>query len=178
MCNQSNLNTAAMDRAEMLKYLSSIRFAIFFPDNSWEDVGFTEREIWVNSKGYGYIACDEPTAGWKLSDIFKETLSFIQEKIRSNAVTYRDIEQMSLAELLSDIEYDETEDDLNDILKDIPSLPTKTYRHIYCMATEDGIRFFSSKRDFDRVYERDWADCCWKDMDDDTLRRWVQRLSN
>ena len=178
MCNQSNLNTAEMDRAEMLKYLSRIRFAIFFPDNSWEDVGFTEREIWVNSKGYGYIACDEPTAWWKLSGISKETLSFIQETIRSNAVTYRDVEQTSLAELLSDIEYDETEDDLNDILKDISSLPTKTYRHIYCMATDDGIRFFSSKRDFDRVYERDWADCCWKDMNDDTLRRWVQRLPN
>lgn len=43
-----------MKRKAMLALLADLPFAMIWPD-SWEDIGFTEREIWVNGKGYGYI---------------------------------------------------------------------------------------------------------------------------
>ena len=49
-----------MTRGEMLNILGKLEYALIWPDN-WEDVGFTEREIWINSQGYGYIMCDEST---------------------------------------------------------------------------------------------------------------------
>lgn len=44
----------------MLSLLGNLEYTLIWPD-SWEDVGFTEREIWINRQGYGYIMCDEST---------------------------------------------------------------------------------------------------------------------
>ena len=51
-----------MTRDEMIQKLASVSFCLIDPSSDWKDIGFTEREIWVNAKGYGYIMCDEPTA--------------------------------------------------------------------------------------------------------------------
>lgn len=48
----------------MFEILNDLPFTLIWP-GSWDDVGFTEREIWVNNKEYGYIMCDEPTARWE-----------------------------------------------------------------------------------------------------------------
>ena len=48
-----------MTREEMLKELHSLDCRIFWP-KKWDDIGFTESQIWVNSKGYGYFYSDEP----------------------------------------------------------------------------------------------------------------------
>ena len=44
----------------MLNKLQGIGFAFIDPASGWEDIGFTERVIWVNAAGYGWVACDEP----------------------------------------------------------------------------------------------------------------------
>ena len=45
-----------MSKDEMLNKLSHLRYCVLWPGD-WEDVGFTERPIWVNHKGYGYYSC-------------------------------------------------------------------------------------------------------------------------
>ena len=47
-----------MTRDEMLTALGKLKYASIWP-GEWEDVGFTERELWINGLGYGYIMCDE-----------------------------------------------------------------------------------------------------------------------
>jgi hypothetical protein len=46
-------------REEMLEELHELDFRAFWP-RAWVDIGFTEREIWVNSEGYGFYCIDEP----------------------------------------------------------------------------------------------------------------------
>ena len=48
-----------MTREKMLEILGNLPFMYIDPEGGWKDVGFTEREIWINSKGYGYVMCDE-----------------------------------------------------------------------------------------------------------------------
>lgn len=45
-----------MNKKQILKKLSGLHYNLIWPDSAWEDVGFTERPLWINNKGWVYIA--------------------------------------------------------------------------------------------------------------------------
>lgn len=63
-----------MTRVENLKILKDLPYTIIWPESDWDDIGFTERELWFNSKGYGYFMCDEPNPTYWKGNGFDETL--------------------------------------------------------------------------------------------------------
>lgn len=49
-----------MTRDAMLKKFESLEYMTIEPGH-WEDVGFTERPIWINNIGWGGFGCDAPS---------------------------------------------------------------------------------------------------------------------
>ena len=169
-----------MTRAEMLHALSCVPFALIDPLSEWEDIGFTERPIWVNSKGYGYIMCDEPCSSCEVDGVPLGKWKTIHQKLANGSLQLADLEGTSLSGLLEEITYgyfDEDEDDLCDILRGLVELPSDQLERIYGVQTDDGWRFFSTQEEFNRAYERDWANVTWEDLDDEMLIEWLDRLS-
>ena len=168
-----------MTREEMIKKLNTVEFNIFSPPDEWEDIGFTEREIWVNSKGYGYIACDEPTAWWCCSEICDEKWNSIRRKLENRTLTLKDIEGTSLMDMVGDFfcgEVDEEDEKLCDILNGFNDLPEKRFDKLFCMDTFDDFLFFTNEEDFRKAYERDWCDYTWDELDNESLACWIDRI--
>ena len=170
-----------MTREKMLEILSDLPFAMIWP-GSWDDIGFTEREIWVNNQGYGYIMCDEPTGRWDGPGLTETEWASIQTKLEDENISYTDIIGTSIADLLSSFGYeegdlDEDEEYLFDLLKGLLTLERGPCGHLYAIQTDDGPMFFDSEEAFNKAYERDWADESWDDMSDDLLAEWIDRLS-
>ena len=92
-----------MTREEMLSKLRALPFALIDPSSDWEDIGFTERPIWVNSKGYGYIMCDEPCSTYEVEGVSLEKWNTIHSKLTARTLLLEDIEGTSLVELLDEI---------------------------------------------------------------------------
>lgn len=169
-----------MTRKEMLKILGKLEFALIDP-GPWKDVGFTEREIWVNSKGYGYLSCDEPIACWDGEGVSEDKWKEIKSLLEADMLTYEDIKGTSLEELIEDLfygNYDYDDQDLNYTLRGLLDLENGATGHLYAMDTIEGPEYFDNEKDFKAAYERDWADCCWEEMDDELLAVWIARLRN
>ena len=92
-----------MTRTDMLKALSCVPFVLIDPLSEWEDIGFTERPIWVNSKGYGYIMCDEPCSSCEVDGVPLEKWKTIHQKLADGSLQLEDIEGTSLSDLLEEI---------------------------------------------------------------------------
>lgn len=168
-----------MTREEMLEKLSTVEFEMIDPPSDWSDIGFTERQIWVNSKGYGYLACDDPNTVWKGEGLSEEKWKKITNKICEGSLSIEDIEDTSLVDMLDTMYYgdfDESEWDLCEVFAGILDVSTVPLKGLYCLNTFDGIRFFSSEEEFLKAYERDWCDYEWKGLDDDVLICWIERL--
>ena len=169
-----------MIRANMLAILTDTPFVMMDPGN-WEDIGFTEREIWVNSLGYGYIMCDEPSAVWEGEGLPKTEWLRINPKIINETLTFEDIAGTVLEELLNELWYDPDEENFSRTicnLKGLVSLEPDPCGYLYALATMDEPRYFNSEQEFKAAYERDWADVLWEDMSDDLLSVWIGRLKN
>lgn len=167
-----------MNRGEMLNILHAVPFALIDPPSSWEDIGFTEREIWVNAKGYGYIMCDEPTARGNVAGIEREKWSTIRKKLMEKSLTFDDIKETSLIELLETVsfgEYCENADPC-EYLEDLLEFPEEQVSEIHFLQTIDGWMFFESGEELERVLERDWCDYEWDDLSDEMLQCWINRL--
>ena len=167
-----------MKREEMLNILHTVPFALIDPLSSWEDVGFTEREIWVNAKGYGYIMCDEPTARGNVSGIESEKWSTIRKKLMEKSLAFDDIKGTSLVELLEIVSFGEycESDDPCEYLEGLLTFSEKKIGEIYFLQTIDGWMFFESGEELERVLERDWCDYEWDDLSDEILQCWIKRL--
>ncbi|MEE1060062.1 MAG: hypothetical protein U0K92_11885 [Treponema sp.] len=50
--------------------------------------------------------------------------------------------------------------------------------YFYAVPESNGPLFFDNETEFNSAYERDWADETWEGMNDETLKRWINRLSN
>lgn len=166
-------------RQEMLDKLHSTEFELIDPLSSWEDIGFTEREIWVNSKGYGYIMCDEPTYRGEALGVEKEKWISIRKKLKDKTLTLEDIEGTSLAELLEEISFGEhyEDDELCDYLEGLLELPETQLDFIFFLQTFDGWEFFDSEEARDNMLERDWCDYEWEELSDEMLAVWIERLT-
>lgn len=168
-----------MTREEMLNILHSISFSLIDPASDWEDIGFTEREIWVNAKGYGWILCDEPTQWCQVPGLNAKKWSEIKDKISKGYLRYEDIEGTSLVGLLKEITYGEFCQDYDDPyehLEELVQIEEKQIDTIFAMDTIEGWRFFTTEEAFKVAYERDWCDTSWDELSDELLACWIERL--
>lgn len=172
-----------MSREELLDWLHSLSFNYIEPESSWEDIGFTERPIWVNSKGYGYLACDDPSdACWIGEGIEQKKWSSIRDRLLKRELSYSDIQGTSLVDLLNVMTWFlpyikfKSSDNITEYLQDLLTLPEKAVLNIYGMADFAGWLFFDSEIEFKRKYERDWCDIIWDELQDDELLEWHRRL--
>lgn len=166
----------------MLKKLSGLRYNLIWPDSSWEDVGFTERPIWINNKGWGYIADDEPCDFGKIEAIPDVKWKVIKEKLQNKILKYEDIENTPLIHLeIVSNNFRETkkdEDSLNYDLRNLLSLPDELGDFIYWANDWDDIVFFYNEDEMYKHLDRDWYSQCWKDMDENALAVWIERISS
>ena len=161
-----------MTREEMLKELHSLNCRIFWP-GAWDDIGFTEHQMWVNSKGYGYFYCDEPNTIYKARCIPAEKWKAIRSAISNDMLTSEDIAGTSLADMCF---FEDEESFSNEWVKQLLSLPEKLGAFYYCAATVDGPCYFSTEKELLNFLKRDWCDTYWEDLDDETLALWITRL--
>ncbi len=87
------------DKIRNIKKLSGLHYNLIWPDSAWEEVGFTERPLWINNKGWGYIAEDEPCDLGEIEAISEDKWKIIKEKLQNKMFKYKDIENTSLIEL-------------------------------------------------------------------------------
>ena len=170
-----------MTREDMLQKLYTVPFILIDPAREWEDIGFTERDIWVNAKGYGWISCDEPTTWCEVRCPESEKWVYIREKLSTADLSVEDIKGTDLLDLLKEITYGDFDEDCDnpcDYLKDLLSLPAEGLQWIYAMDTFDGWQFFATEEDFKKAYERDWCDVSWDELSDEMLLEWIDRLTD
>ena len=110
-----------MTREENLKILEDLPDTIIWPESGWDDIGFTERELWFNSKGCGYFMYDEPNPTYWKGNGFGETKwNYIKVKIVDKNLSYKDIIGSPLENLLNTLYSDYTtsydENELNNDL--------------------------------------------------------------
>lgn len=79
-----------MSRDEMLNKLSHLRYCVLWPGD-WEDVGFTERPIWVNHKGYGYYSCDVPCSFMQIENLTEQYINCVRQKLSDGTLTVEDL---------------------------------------------------------------------------------------
>ena len=131
-----------MTRNEMLDILHNTQFEYIDSDGQWEDIGYTERPIWVNSKGYGYVLCDEPIESGECEEIPREKWSSIKRKLNQRALTIADIEDTPLYGIVDDwlfdslLEEKDTENEQSDVslfFEKLLSLPDESPKHMWWM---------------------------------------------
>ena len=168
-----------MTREEMLNKLHSINFQYIDPPSEWKDIGFTERPIWVNAKGYGYLSCDDPTDNfYECSGVEQEKWNNIRTKLKDGILQYEDVEGTSISELLDVISFGEYCEDENpcNYLMELLTLSENQIEKIYCIQEFEGWIYFDSEEEFKKAYERDEFDYAWDDLSDEMLNCWVNRL--
>lgn len=173
-----------MNRVDLLEKLRSLRFCILWPPTEWKDIGFTERPIWVNNKGYGYIGEDdysEPCSSMQIKGIPEEELHIIKEKIDNETISIKDIEGTSLARLKD--AYRDSDDDFIQLilLNKLESLPSYPVEKLYCERTWDGWIFFDSEEGLIAWNEDEFCTDAyfgetWEAMNDQMLEIWYKRI--
>ena len=173
-----------MNREELLKWLHALSFSYIEPKSDWDDIGFTERPIWVNSKGYGFLACDDPSdACWIGNGVKQEKWYFIRSKILKRELLYSDIQGTSLVDLLDTMTWFtpytkfELSDNITEYLQDLLDLPERELQNIYGMADFAGWLFFESEIEYRQKYERNWCDVAWDELEYNELLEWYKRLN-
>ena len=176
-----------MTRDEMLNTLAQTSFRFIDPPSAWKDIGFTERPIWVNSKGYGYLMCDEHIESGECDGIPKEKWTSIISKIKDDALLLQDIEDTSLGGLVSEwfdhlYEVEGSEDEpeaVSTFFEGLLKLQDKAPKKIWWLEDPDSSepQFFFDEQEFEKAYERDWCDYSWDGLEDDALAEWIERLS-
>jgi len=171
-----------MTRNEMLNILNNLPYTLIWPGN-WDDILGTERELWINNLGYGYIYCDEPTAHWAGElQLDKNKWEDIKTKIEKRVLTFDDIKETGLENLLNGLSYNEYDfENCADLINDLSNLlflENGPFGKIYALQTFETVMYFNSESLFKREFEKDWADEYWNDMDDELLKTWINRLKN
>lgn len=168
-----------MTREEMLHKLSTVKFEYIDPPSEWDDIGFTERPIWVNAYGYGYLSCDDPSDNcWDGQGIEQEKWKNIRKKLAEGTLQFEDVRDTSLKELLDIVSYGEFYEDADpcEYLEGLLDLPDDCIEHIYCMDSLDGWNYYSTEEEFNEAYERNEYDYAWEELTDEALVSWINRL--
>ena len=166
-----------MTREEMIALLSKVQYSIIWEGAS--NVGWTEHQLWVNGKGFGYFMCDEPTQSWEGPGVGTEKWALIKEKILNGTIVYGDIKGTSIEDMLDALwlgAYNfEDEDELSFSLAGLAKTDFPA-GYFYAMETVDGTHYFGTKGAFQSAYERDWCDESWELMEDEFLEEWIDVL--
>ena len=168
-----------LNHQELLDKLKSIRFSAFWPDHPYDSlIGFTEREIWVNSTGWGCYACDELNPVFlKLEKLPPDRWTDIREKLQNGDLTIKDIEDTSLEELCESLDYDDGDTEwLNFTLSGLLGLSGVTDADFYCTTKGDEYVFLHDYEKAPSLYERSDVVMEWTEMSDEDLIRWLELL--
>lgn len=163
-----------MNRREMIQKLNQLQYATLWPEYSWMDIGFTEREIWINKSGYGYFACDEPNNNYKVKISPTEVWIVIMEKAKEGILSKDDLKDTTFSQTIfySDYDWQFYKKQLENILLVLP----KNAEYFYCGETINGIEFFSNENDFYQYFKHEDVDTNWGELKTEMLGIWIKRL--
>lgn len=163
-----------MTRTEIINKLSALRFCVLWP-GGWDDIGFTERPIWINHEGYGYYFDDEPCSFAIINGLDPAAVCVIKDKLKSGELAYSDIKDTPLDEF-----FEMDEDSFMDYAQELANLPDSFDCCIYCGADLDGWSFYSTEEELIAAFSKDSSNynfgVKWVDMDDALLQVWHDRL--
>ena len=163
-----------MRRNEILAKFKTLRFCVFWPKN-WDDIGFTEHPIWVNSLGFGYYSDDEPCNFAVIKNISDRNIRDLKQKIIAHEISIEDLKStpFSAIDTYADDDY------MEGVMQDFLLLPDHVNGCVYCGEDFDGWRFFTSEEElteaFDKIDDFNGGEA-WKDMNDEALIRWHDRI--
>ena len=164
-----------MDRDSMLNMFSKLRYCVLWP-GAWDDIGFTERPIWVCREGYGYFFDDEPCSFSIIERVTQDQVRRLKEKLADGLLTVADNEgsPFECINVFDDTDY------LAARLVDFAGLPDEFSDCIYCGEDADGWVFFNSEAALIDAFSKDSEHYNfgekWVDMDDEHLTVWYERL--
>lgn len=166
-----------MTRKEMLEYLDQVSFNVLWPDDSWDDLGFTESPIWIDNKGYGYYSCDEPNLYYKASCIPNDKWKQIRQKLAEGSLSLDDVKGTSLANMYFFEWLDEPGfcERFSSLLELPETLANDFYLAEVCA---DEVGTFATVEEMaaaihevhDNYFKK------WKELSDDMLGVWVERI--
>lgn len=168
-----------MNRKEMLAELRALDFRILWPIiPDWdEDIGFTEREIYVNSQGYGYYACDEMNGRWQLAPVSEDAWTRITSKILTKELCFDDIVGTSLEELEWRIEdCKDNSEVFSGMFAGLLKITKKPETTFFCGDVAEELEFFLTREELVQAMEKKEYDYRWDELTDEELIRWVERL--
>ena len=164
-----------MDRNSMLNRFSKLRYCVLWP-GIWDDIGFTERPIWVCREGYGYFYDDEPCSFTTIEGVTQAQVKELKEKLSHGQLNVEDIEGSPFESINV---FDDT-DYLAARLEDFAGLPDSFSERIYCGEDTGGWTFFNSEAALIDAFAKDSDDYNfvekWADMNDEHLLVWYERL--
>ena len=168
-----------MDRKTIIEKLSRLRFCLFYPGD-WDDIGFTERQIWINSVGYGYISDDVPCRFVELNNLTDDLLASIKTKLLKNDLSIEDLRGTTFEDLF----YDFNQDGFNYLKPDLLRLPDHCNSNgsLFCGETFDGWLFFDTEEELIGYFEELFTSTDgnygmeWQEMDDNLLSCWYTRI--
>ena len=163
----------------MLSVLHDLSFSLIWPGD-WDDIGFTERPIWVNGLGYGFIYSDENCEQYQILVKDKDEFISIINKLNDDTLTIEDIKDTSLYRFLDQIiDISELDEDILYANLEGLSNVSNISEYVYCSVYGyDGVAFFSTYEELQQFVERDYCDYCWNDLPDEELKLWIERLNN
>ena len=163
-----------MTRDEMLKKFESLEYMTIEPGH-WEDVGFTERPIWINNIGWGGFGCDAPSCFGKSDGIPENKWKSIIGKLKNKTLSREDLKDSTLLETGYDDYSDSDNEFLCEWFSSLLLLPRPLDKAYYWAHSWDCIEFFYSKEE---LYEFLDYECCekWADFDDEMLKIWYERI--
>ncbi len=164
-----------MSRDEMLEQLSRLRFCVLWPEN-WEDVGFTERPLWVNKKGYGFYSCDEPCTFKQIENLTPDFIRCVRQKKSDGVLTIEDLKDSPLD--TSPFVYDKFVDEerIESFLDDLAASTISNKETFFCGEDMEGWAFFETEEDLIKAFEMDCCDRSWNEMGEEELSKWCFRL--
>ena len=166
-----------MTRGSMLNILSQVSFNVLWPDDSWEDLDFTESPIWINNKGYGYYACDEPNVYYRVSRIPDDKWKQIRQKLTEGTLSSDDLKGTSLANTYFSEWLDEP--GACERFSSLLELPERLENDFYCAeiyADEVGAFLTAEKLAVALSEVHDNYAVRWEELSDDMLSVWVKRI--
>lgn len=169
------------NRSEMLNTLKKVEFCYIWPPSDWEDIGFTERPIWVNGLGYGYVVCDDIIGHYAGRGPTEELWERIKLYIEREEVTLESIKGEFLSELIDGLELCDDEE-VNDCLKEMVEADIGACNYLLALNGLDETVFMPLDKEedwndkFKQYVDRDYADYYWNDMSDEELEEWIKRI--
>ncbi len=165
-----------MKREEILRQLCKLRYCVLWPQN-WEDIGFTERPIWIDDKGYGYFSDDETCRFFEIKGMSRDFLRNIMTKLAKNILTPEDLIGTPLHKSAFVREDFVDEEVLTPFLNELEKSPFCYKESFFCGECSEGWEFFNTENELIHAFSKDYDyGELWENMSDEELSIWFIRL--